>query len=170
MEIRSRVFEKYIDYQFKIPLKNGDKVLVKEGKVEVGDILFERLDSSLKKSLSITKALGCKKEKCEDYLTRIEGEYIQEGEIIAKRVSPGKLSVTTLVSPVSGVLDFSRVRQGYVDILGEENSSTIKSDFVGYVNAVDPIDGLVITTNAVVIDGVVSSKSEDKFFGKIRDS
>ncbi len=167
MEIRSRIFEKYTEYQFKIPLKNGDKILTKEGNVKVGDTLFERSDSSLKKSLNVPKVFDCKNDECEQYMVRVNGEYLEEGEVIARKLSSGKLSVTQLVSPISGVLDLTRIKQGYIDILGEENTTVIKSDFTGYINKVNPIDGLVVTTNAVAIDGVVSSKSEDKVFGKL---
>lgn len=167
MEIRSRLFEKYIDYQLTIPLRNGDKVLATEGKVEVGDVLFEREEATLKKSLSVTKILGCKNEESEKYITRVDGEYIEKGEVIAQKTSSGKLNVTELVSPVSGILDLERIGMGYVDILGEENLTVVKSDFNGYINDINPIDGIVVTTDAVCVDGVVSSKSEDKFFGKL---
>ena len=46
---------------------------------------------------------------------------------------------------------------GYVDILGEQTYSTVKSDFTGVIESIDPINGLVINTNVVAIDGVVSS-------------
>ncbi len=167
MEIRSRIFEKYADYRFKIPLRDGDRAIVKEGKVKIGDILLERSSSPLKKSLSVPKVLGCKNEECEKYVTRVNGEYVEEGEILAQRTSSGKLSVTELISPINGVLDLSRIKQGYIDILGEESVSTVKSDFVGTVETVNPVDGLVVTTDAIVIDGVVSSKNEDKFFGTL---
>lgn len=167
MEIRSRIFEKYDNYRFKIPLRNTDRVVIGEGRVNIGDTLLERVETPLKKSLSVTKVLKCKNEECESYIVRVDGEYIEEGEIIASKTSSGKLSVVELISPINGILDLNRIKMGYVDILGEESSSVIKSDFSGYVETVNPIDGLVVVTDAVCVDGVVTTKSDDKFFGKL---
>lgn len=167
MEIRSRIFEKYPNYRFKIPIKGTDRIVAKEGNVNIGDILFERVDTPLKKSISVTKALKCKNEECEKYMNRVDGEYIEEGEVIAKKTSTGKLSVIELVSPISGILDLNRVGMGYIDILGEESVSIVKSDFTGYVESINPVDGLVVITDAVCVDGVVTTKIEDKFFGKL---
>lgn len=167
MEIRSRIFEKYENYRFKIPLRNTDRVVIGEGRVNIGDTLLERVETPLKKSLSVTKVLKCKNEECESYIVRVDGEYIEEGEIIASKTSSGKLSVVELISPINGILDLNRIKMGYVDILGEESSSVIKSDFSGYVETVNPIDGLVVVTDAVCVDGVVTTKSDDKFFGKL---
>lgn len=165
MEIRTRIFEKYDGYKFKIPMREGDKVLIEAGPIKVGDLLLERSISPLKKTVNVPKVIGCKLEECGKYIVKVDGEYVEEGEVLAQRLSNGKLTITELVSPVNGVLDLSRIKEGYIDILGEESSSVIKSDFSGYINSVDPMDGLSITTNAVVIDGVVSSKSDEKVFG-----
>ncbi len=167
MEIRSRIFEKYPNYRFKIPIKNTDRIIAKEGDINIGDTLFERVDTPLKKSISVTKILKCKNDECERYINRVDGEYIEEGEVIAKRTTSGKLSVIELVSPVSGILDMNRIKMGYIDILGEESVSIVKSDFTGYIETINPVDGLVVVTDAVCVDGVVTTKIEDKFFGKL---
>ena len=167
MEIRSRIFEKYPNYKFKIPLKSTDRIIIGEGKVSVGDTLFERVDTPLKKSLSVTKVLNCKNEECDKYMVKVNGEYLEEGEVVARKVSSGKLSVTELVSPINGILDLTRVKTGYIDILGEESASIIESDFDGYIESINPVDGLTIVTDAVCIDGVVTTKSDEKFFGKL---
>jgi len=167
MEIRSRVFEKYQNYRFKIPIKSTDRIMIGEGKVNIEDTLFERMDTPLKKSLSVTKILKCKNEECEKYIIRVDGEYLEEGEVIARKTSSGKLNIVELVSPISGILDLNRVKMGYVDILGEESVSVVKSDFAGYIETVNPLDGLVVITDAVCVDGVVTTKSDEKFFGKL---
>ena len=167
MQIRSRVFEKYSNYRFKIPLTDGDKVVAKEGNINVGDILFEKLNYPLKKTINVSKALGCKANESENYILKLDGEYVEKGEIIARRTSSGKLNILQLISPVSGVIDLERIKNGYVDILGEQTYSTVKSDFTGVIESIDPINGLVINTNVVAIDGVVSSNSKEKLFGKL---
>lgn len=168
MEIRSRLFEKYTDFKFSIPLKGNERVYAKQGSyIKVGDKLFESYISAVKKSIYLPKTLNCKLQECSKYVSRIDGEYIEEGEIIARKVSPGGLTSTEIVSPVSGILDCSRVSKGYIDILGEEGSNIFKSDFDGYINTVNPNDGMVITSDALCIDLVATTKTESKFFGKL---
>lgn len=168
MEIRSRLFEKYTDYKFSIPLTGRERVYVKQGSyVKEGKELFEGVSSGIKKSIYIPKVLNCKQEDISKYVVRVDGEYVDEGEVIAKMVSKGGLTITQAISPVSGILDLSRVSKGYVDILGEESKSVFVSDFNGYVNTVNPNDGIVITTDAVCVDAVATTKSENRFFGKL---
>ena len=167
MQISNRIFEKYDNYRFKIPLVDGDKVIAKEGEVNTGDILFEKLNYPLKKTINISKALGCKSNESENYVLKIDGEYVERGEVIARKTSSGKLNVLQFMSPVSGVIDLGRIKSGYIDILGEQTYSVIKSDFTGAIESIDPIIGMIISTNAVAIDGVVSSGSKEKLFGKL---
>ena len=167
MEIKSRIFEKYTDFKFNIPLFNNDKVVIKEGNINVGDILLKRSQSTLKKSLYVPKMLNCKVEESEKYLLRMDGEYVERDEILAKKLASSGLTFTEITCPVSGVLELSRIKQGYIDILGEEVESVFKSDFTGYVNGINPTDGLTITSNAVCVDGVVSTKSSGKLFGNL---
>jgi len=167
MQIRSRVFEKYTDYRFNIPLLGSDKTNITVGKLNVGDILFERSDSTLKKSINIADVLHCKGDQCSKYILKIDGEYVEKGEVLANKISSGKLSVTEIKSPISGVLDLSRVDFGYIDILGEEGNTILKSDFNGEILDINPIDGITISAQAVAVDGVVSSKGREKLFGKL---
>jgi hypothetical protein len=167
MEIRGRIFEKYTNYNFNIPLGQSDRVVAKGKKVKEGDILLEKSESSLKKSLSIPKVLKCKNENCDKYLLRMDGEYVDEGEIIAQRVSPGGFTMIEMKSPVSGIIDLSRIKQGYLDILGEERRSVVKSDFNGTISNIDSTQGLNITTDVVCIDGVITSKSEGILTGTL---
>jgi hypothetical protein len=168
MEIRSRLFEKYPEYTFSIPLKGTEKIFVKKGSsIKEGTKLFESFDSSLKKSIYIPKTLNCKVENSSKYITKIDGEYVEEGEILAEKVSAGGLTVTEIVSPVSGILGLSRANSGYIDIFGEESNVIFESDFEGLVNDINPSDGLLITTNAVCVDAVATTKVDSKFFGKL---
>ncbi len=167
MQIRSRVFEKYEKYIFNIPLLGSDKTDIKPGKLNVGDILFQRSDSTLKKSINISEIFKCKSVESYKYVLKIDGEYVEKGEVLAEKTSSGKLSIMQIKSPISGVLDLSRITYGYIDILGEEGNIEFKSDFSGEILGINPIDGITISTQAVGIDGVVSSKGNDKLFGKL---
>ncbi len=168
MEIRSRIFEKYDSYKFSIPLSGQEQIFVKQGGyIKKGTKMFESSSNSIKKSIYIPKTLNCKIEDTLKCVNRIDGEYIEQGEVIAFIKSKNGLSVTEVFAPASGVLDLSRVQNGYVDILGEEGSSEFISNFDGYVNSVNPTDGLVITAPAVAIDAVAMTKSDTKYFGQL---
>lgn len=168
MEVRSRIFEKYTDYKFSIPMSGNEKVFAKQGSyVKPGDKLFEGFSSSMKKSIFLPKILNCKVEDSYKYITRIDGEYIDKGDRLAQKVSKSGLTLVEVVSPDSGVVDFSRISKGYIDILGEEGSSVFESDFNGYINVINPNDGMVITADAMCIDAVASTKTEDRYFGKL---
>jgi hypothetical protein len=168
MEVRSRIFEKYTDYKFSIPLLGNEKIFVKQGSyVKPGDRLFEGFNNTVKKSIYLPKILNSKIEDSYKYITRIDGEYIDGGDRIAQKVSKSGLTLVEAVSPDSGVVDLSRISKGYVDILGEENSTIFESDFDGYINIINPNDGMVITSDAVCVDAVASTKTENRYFGKL---
>lgn len=167
MEIRSRLFEKYENYTLNIPLRGEDKVLVKKDRVGIGDDFLEKTGSSVKKTIYLPTVLHVKSEDSEKYLVCMHGEYIEKGEVIAKKTSSGGLTVIDLTSPVSGILDLSRIKQGYVDILGEERKSIVKSNFEGEIGPIDPTTGLSLTTDVVAVDGVVGSKKEGTLFGQL---
>lgn len=166
MEVRSRVFEKYTDYKFSIPLSGNERVFAKQGSyIKPGDKLFESFNNSIKKSIYLPNVIECKTRDSYKYVTRIDGEYIDKGDIIAQKVSKTGLTLIEIVSPDSGIIDLSRISNGYIDILGEEGSAVFESDFEGYINVVNPNDGMVITSDAVCVDIVTSTKAENKYFG-----
>lgn len=168
MEVRSRVFEKYTDYKFGIPLKGNEKIFVKQGSyIEPGEKLFESFSNVVKKSIYLPKVLNCRVEDAYKYVTRIDGEYIDKGGRIAQKVSGSGLTITEAVAPDTGVVDLSRISKGYIDILGEENSAVFESDFEGYINTINPNDGMVITSDAICIDSTAVTKTENRYFGKL---
>jgi len=162
------LFEKYKDYKFSIPLTGKERVSVKQGSyIKEGDKIFESMVSGIKKSVYLPKAIGCKAEDSYKYITRIDGEYVEEGETLAQRISTGGLTITDAIAPVSGILDLSRLEKGYLDVLGEESRVVFESDFKGYVNTVNPNDGIIITADSICVDVVATTKTESKFFGKL---
>lgn len=168
MEVRYRVLEKYNNYEFKIPLLGKEIVHINQGQyVNKGDILFERSQSTLKKSIYIPKILDCRIDECSKYVERIDGEFIEEGEVLARKYSPAGFSVTEVFSPISGVMDLERIGKGYIDFLGEENRVIYESNFKGYVKSINPHEGLIINAPAVGIDIVTSTRTNEKVFGKL---
>jgi len=167
MEIRNRIFEKYSEHEIGIPLKDEDRVLVRQGKISVGKEFLHRFVSTLKKTINLPKVLHCKKTECERFVAKIDGEYVDRGEIIAKKTSKGGLTVTEIKSPITGILDLTRLEYGYIDILGEEKETVLESNFEAEVLGIDPMEGLVIKSNLVAIDAVVTSQRKGKVLGRL---
>ncbi len=159
MKVRNRIFEQYSEYEFNIPLNDTVNLLVKEGdNVNYGDILFVRGENAVKESIYIPKELGCSVEKSREYLCALPGEYVERGDIVAEKSSGNGLTVKRIESGHSGVVSTKRLRDGYVDILGEQSNVEIKSNFTGRVVSADPVRGLRISAETTAMDLKAVSK------------
>ena len=173
MIIRHRVFEKYGDYKFNIPYKTGDKVLVSNGdRVKNGTDLIKKNGSSIKYSFYLPEQINVEISKLSEYITCIDGEFVNRGDVLAEKVVKGGLNVKKVISPAQGVVDLSRLKNGYLDLLGEENEITVKSTFNGSIVGVDPMDGIDVVSNSYALDLLSISDShlrkdrEKKLFGE----
>ncbi len=163
MIVRRKIFEKYQDYRFNIPYKSGDKVLVKTGDVlkEGSDLIIKR-GSHIKNSFFLPEKLDVQTPKLSEYINCIDGELVSKGDVLAEKVMAGGLNIKKVVSPVQGVVDLSRLRSGYLDLLGEESETVVKSTFNGLVEGVDPVEGINILSNAYALDLLCISDSLTK--------
>ncbi|NMC09086.1 hypothetical protein GYA44_02025 [Candidatus Microgenomates bacterium] len=153
MIIKHKLLETYNDYRFSIPYKLGDRVLVETGsRITDGTPLIESRSSHRKNSFFVPEQIGCTLKEVLDTLTCIDGEFVQKGETLAQKISSGGLSVKKLVAPSAGIVDLARIENGYIDLLGEENTSDIVSNFTGEVESSSLIEGLVINSSAVALD------------------
>lgn len=153
MIIRRNIFEKYEKYRFNIPIKTGDRVLVDRGeKVRKGKEILKKKVSNIRKSFYVVEELGVSLNKIESHLKCIDGEFVNEGDILAERVIAGGLNVKKLVAPVQGVVDMSRLESGYLDILGEEEEVLLKSTFKGVVEDINPVNGVNFLSKAFALD------------------
>lgn len=163
MIIRHELITKYDSYQFKIPYGVRDKVLVKpEQVVSLGDELVQRRDNSKAYSLFIPNQIDITIKEIPQYLTCINGEFVNEGDILIEKPNKGGLTIANLVAPVEGVVDLERIESGYLDILGEEGEFVSKSTFSGVVDDVNLVDGIVLTSSASAMDIKVLSKMYQK--------
>ncbi len=163
MIIRHELITKYDSYQFKIPYGVRDKVLVKPGQVvSLGDELVQRRDNSKAYSLFIPNQIDITIKEIPQYLTCINGEFVNEGDILIEKPNKGGLTIANLVAPVEGVVDLERIESGYLDILGEEGEFVSKSTFSGVVDDVNLVDGIVLTSSASAMDIKVLSKMYQK--------
>lgn len=161
MILRHRLLENYEEYTFKIPVSSRDKVLVKGGdRVEEGTEIFLRKGNYVRHSFFLPDQLNCSIQNIPDCIACIDGELIGEGDILAEKVVSGGLTVKRLIAPSSGIVDLTRARHGYIDILGEEQESLVKSTFNADIVDVNPLDGITFKTSALALDLISISNTQ----------
>ena len=153
MIVRRKIFEKYKDYRFSIPYQSGDKINVKAGEsIKKGGEILTKSGSHITHSFYLPEEIDVQVSKLKEHINCIDGELVEKGDVLVERVMPGGLSVKKVVSPVQGVVDLSRLKSGYLDILGEEEETIVKSSFEGVVEGIDPIDGINVISDAYALD------------------
>lgn len=163
MIIRHGLITKYDSYRFNIPYGVRDKVLVKAGNiVKPGDELLERKNNTTAYSLFVPNQLDISLKEIPQHITCIDGEFVNEGDVLVEKPNQGGMTVAKLVAPVEGVVDLERIASGYLDILGEEGEAVSKSTFTGKVLDVNLVDGLVIDSSASAMDIKILSKMYQK--------
>jgi len=168
MLIKARIFEHYNNYTFKIPLKGGERLYVKnQQRVLPGDTLFSKSENRIKESYFLVDELGCKTTECYKHISCIDGSYVEEGEVLAEKVSKNGLSVKQIVATASGVVDLERLSKGFLDILAEEEGSIIQSNFSGVVIDVLPASHINISSPASALDLSATTLFEEKLFGNM---
>ncbi len=165
MKVRDRVFEQYEKYEFTIPLNDSVKLFVKEGEdIGFGDNLFTRGESSTKESLYLPRELGCSIKKSKSCVVSLPGEFVEKGDILAEKVSKNGLTIKRVEAGHSGIISTKRLSDGYVDILGEQSSVEVKSNFTGRVLSADSVRGLKICAETTAVD--LRAVSKDFFNAK----
>jgi len=161
MILKHRLLEKYDSYIFKIPVNSRDKVLVKTGdKVTKGVDLYMRKGNNARHSFYLPDQLNCTLASAMQYVTCIDGEFVNEGDVLAEKVSAGGLTVKRLIAPSNGIVDLTRTRLGYIDVLGEEREALIKSTFNAEILDVNPLDGITLNASALALDLLSVSSAE----------
>jgi len=163
MIVRRKIFEKYKDYHFSIPYQSGDKVSVRTGEsIRKGQEILTKSGSHITHSFYLPEEIDVQVEKLKEHINCIDGELVEKGDVLVERVMSGGLSVKKVVSPVQGVVDLSRLESGYLDILGEEEETIIKSSFEGVVEGIDPIDGINVISDAYALDLLSISDADNR--------
>jgi hypothetical protein len=168
MLVKARVFEHYNRYNFKIPLSGGESLYVKnQQEVKIGDPLFSKTENQIKDSYFLVDELNCKASECLRYVSCIDGEYINKGEVIAEKSTSKGLSVKRLLSKQEGIVDLERINQGFIDILGEEEQITVQSKFEGIVIDTLPGSHIAIQSPASALDLGATTNFKERIFGDI---
>lgn len=153
MIIKRKILENYKQYKFSIPYGVGDTVLVTPGEhIKRGECLIKSRKSTRKNSFYIPEQIGCSLQDVNSVLECIDGEFVQEGDTLAQKVTTGGLMVKKLIAPSSGIVDLARIDNGYIDLLGEESATEIVSTFAGSVESISPMEGLTISASALALD------------------
>lgn len=140
-------------YDFHIPFEDGVEILVTVGdSIKPGSKLFKRVISRVNTSYFLPRDLGIRIEKGLDYLTRLSGEYVEKGDVLAERLINGGLALKKIVALNDGVISTKRIKDGYLDILAEKEEELITSDIHGVVSSVDISTGLTIETDVWSMD------------------
>ncbi|MDD4382443.1 MAG: hypothetical protein PHE21_03855 [Candidatus Dojkabacteria bacterium] len=162
MILKHRLLEKYSNYQFKIPVGRGDKVLVEENDiVKVGTELLRKKTSTITYSFYIPDQIGCPIERIKEYITCMDGQFVDAGEVLAEKPSMSGLTVKKLISPSAGVIDMSRLEGGYLDLFGEEKEYILKSTFEGVVSNVNTLDSITVKASSIALDLLAISKKQN---------
>jgi hypothetical protein len=167
MIVRRNIFEQYNRYQFSIPLDEKDRVMVKkEQQIKKGDNLYIVKKKNIKQSIYIPSEINCDVSKIIPYISCIDGEYIEKGDVLAKKTVSSGLFINKVIAPTSGMVDLARIKTGFLDILSEENEVLVKSQFEGNVLEVNPVEGIKIETTAYAFDLLSISKPMEGLRGK----
>ncbi len=140
-----------------------------ERSFQKGECLFEVESRKLLASYCVSEDLAVKPEKTLDHVVRIEGEYINKGEVIAERtVSAGMLSKRVL-SDYDGIVNLSKAKLGYVNILSELGAKSCVANFNGVVKDIDFSKGVFVETDVCEIPLFFSNSFfEENMFGYLQ--
>lgn len=168
MLIKAKLFEHYNTYDFSIPLKGGERINVKtKENVSPGDLLFTKEENRIKESYFLIEELNCKLRDCSKYIECIDGAYVDKGEILAQKKSKNGLTVKQVISGSSGIIDLDRLKEGFIDILSEEETSEVHSQFSGLIKDILPGSYIQIQSPVSALDLVGTTLFEEKVFGEI---
>ncbi len=148
-----------------IPFEGRASCHIKEGNsFKMGEELFNIEKRKIVETYSLSKELEIKEEKSKDYVCRIEGEYITKGEVIAEKLVSGGLFSKRVFSKSEGIVDFSRIDTGYVDILAETEVEVFKPKFSGNVVDINLGRGMTVLSDVCIIPlFAVSSFNKKKY-------
>jgi hypothetical protein len=126
MERVSTYFEKISAHELHIPFNVQSPVLfVKEGDdVKEGQALYKKQSLGVAKVLDISKELSCKADKANEYMCRIDGEFVLAEEVIAEKVEFNGLVSKKVVAGAEGIINFDDLGKGIVKIMSEREETT----------------------------------------------
>ncbi|MCK9369000.1 hypothetical protein M0R04_03495 [Candidatus Dojkabacteria bacterium] len=166
MKIIKEIVRRVKNYEFHIPFDGKPTNIVERGKsVKPNTLLFVKEYKKAIETYNLVTELRCPLKEVREYVTRINGEYVTTGEILAERMVSGGLSVRKVLATRDGVLSFERLALGFLDILSEHQKEEVYSDMFGKVEDIDMATGVTINADALAIPCIYSN-SKEKITGK----
>ncbi len=153
-----------------IPFGGKIRSCVKSGqKFDKGDVLFEVEGRKLEGAYSLVGELGVKPEKALDFVTRIEGEYISKNDVIAEKIVSGGFMSKRIISEHEGIVDLSKIRMGYINILSELVNKSCVATFSGIVKDIDFSRGVIVQNDICEIPlFFMNTNLEENVFGQLQ--
>ncbi len=143
----------------RLPIKG--EVLVSEGDKVSLDTVIAR--ASLPGEPHLVKTfveLGVGPDEIERYMVKKEGDFVKEGEVLARRIAFFGLSKSFSTSPVDGFIEkISRIT-GQVIVREPPVPIEVKAYIPGKVVKVMPEEGAVIETSAAFVQGILGIGGE----------
>lgn len=162
MKTLGSIVKRVPDYIMPIPFGDKVEVLVKRGdNFKAGDTLFKRMTKRIVESHHIPTQLGVKVGSSGDYIARLNGEFVEKGEVLAERLVSGGLIIKRINALSEGILSLDRLASGYIDIMSSTQEKDIVVDFRGTVEGVDSNNGMYLRSNAWVMKIITSMKSSE---------
>ncbi len=129
----------------RIPLNSDYNIFVKEGEsLSEGQGIYAYERRKILDSSYLLKELGVSLEECKESILRLDGEFVEKGELMAEKTSRTGLTIKQVIAADSGVVSYKRLSMGYLDILSEKEEKIFKSKFKGEVKEVSIQNGLKI--------------------------
>ena len=134
----------------RFPVEGRSHFFVNEGdEIKKGDLVYKTEFSRVLESHNIVAELEIKINEIDEFLLRIDGEMIEEGDVLAEKVTKAGLAVKQVLAGHDGVISLKRVNKGYLDLLSEKRKSEVKSNFNGRIVRESFQYGLDIETNYI---------------------
>lgn len=144
---------------FSVPVEGRVEFAVsKDKQVKPGDILFKKEYKKILDTYNIGLEFNIPLKDIKEYITRVDGEFVTKGEVLAEIVSKGGLSVKKVLATYDGILSFERIDKGYLEILSEHITEEVGSSIIGKVVDVDYNLGIKVSSNAFVFKTFVKSE------------
>ena len=149
---RVQIIPKKVTGTMSVPFPSGATSFIGVGEnVLYGQQLYEMKRKKVIDSYYLPRILGIKAENSPDYVGRISGEYVVTGDLLAEKLTAAGMIGRRVVAGKDGVVDLSRITQGFLRILGEEEVVQVNSHLQGKVVGLELNRRLTIETDGAQI-------------------
>lgn len=151
MKLINNVVKRQELMRIKVPFNGKASNIIEKGKlVRPRDLLFIREYKKVLDVYNLGLELGIRHEKASEYVSRIDGEFVTVGEVIAERIVRGGLAVKKVIATHDGVISLEKISNGILEILSEHVKEDVESQMIGRVVDVDHNEGITLEGSGIV--------------------